>query len=255
MSIKAFKKKFLPILLVTATVFSLLYASKKNNAYNAINSKLKQSIEEKQALQEKLDKTTANFKKTTAKNKKLSRRVISEINKIITLKDSVNDLDDNLRKDKKAFNNERRKKTSLTKKLSNKITDLANTVNKAKLLKASAIEVFNMKKRNNGKFIKTTNTNKIDAFKVNFQVLKNEIATPGKKRISLQILDPANKLVISKNSAANKYSDELTIDYNNESLDVISLIEVERKKIKLGEYKIKAFIEGRSISEKTFSLR
>ena len=257
MSIQIFKKKIFPVLLLTLAVFSSLYAFKKSNDYSSIDNKFKESIEEKKELQQKLDKATTNLQKLVIKNKKLSRRVISEINKIINLKGSVDELDNDLRKDKNALT----KKTYLTKQLSNKINYLATKIDKAKLLKTNTIEVTTMKKRNNGKFTKTSNRNKIDAFKVNFQVLKNEITTPEKKRISLQILDPDNNVVISKiasllkNNTVNKYSDELTIDYNNESLDIVSLIEIERKSVKAGKYKIIVFIEGLLTTKKIFSLR
>lgn len=257
MSTQLLKKKIFPALLIVATIFSALYGLKKNNDYSTIKSKLKESVEQKEELQQKLDKTKAKQQKLAIKNKKLSKRIISEINKIISLKDSVNELDNDLQKDKYALT----EKTYLTKKLSNKVNYLATKIDKAKSLKTNISEVATMKKRSNGKFTKTSNKNKVDAFKISFQVLENEIASSEKKRISIQVLDPENNIIkakilsSSKKNIANKYSDELIIDYNNELLDVVSLIEVERENIKTGKYNIIIFIEGVSSTKKTFTLR
>ena len=94
-------------------------------------------MNKKKELQQKLDKTKAKQRKLAIKNKKLSKRIISEINKIISLKDSVDELDNNLQKDKNALT----KKTYLTKKLSNKISYLATKIDKAKSLKTNITEV------------------------------------------------------------------------------------------------------------------
>ncbi len=243
MSKQTFKKKILLVFLFIATVLSFSYAFNKNYNYKLTSSKLKKAIEEKNELQEQLKKSTANYKELSAKNKKLSKRVISEINKIINLKDSVDELDIDLKKDKKAL----AKKTHLTKKLSTKINALATKVDKAKLLRLNITEILTMRKRNNGKFTKTTNKNKIDAFKISFHVSKNEIASPGKKRVSIKVLDSKNK--------TNKYSSELTLDYKNIPLDVVSLIEVDRKKIVPGMHKVIISLEGISTTEKTINLR
>jgi len=253
MSTQVFKTKILFVLLFIAAISSFLYAFNKNYDYQVVNSKLKKITEEKNELQNELDKTTASYQKLAIKNKKLSKRVISEINKIISLKDSVSELDIDLKNDKKALT----KKTYLTRKLSDKINDLATKIDKAKLLKINVSEVLTMRKRNNGKFTSTTNKNKVDAFKVSFQVLKNEMATPGKKRISVQVLDSQNKIIIIKgtSSIANKHSHKLVVDYKNEPLDVVSFIEVERKNIKPGKYKVTVSIEGLSITQKSIFLR
>ena len=253
MSSQIFKKKILFVLLFIATIFSFLYAFNKNYDYKVVSSKLKNSIEEKKELQEKLEKTTASYKKLSVKNKKLSKRVISEINKIINLKDSVNELDSDLKKDKKTLT----KKIDLTRKLSSKINDLATKIDKAKLLKLNIVEVLTMKKRNNGKFTKTTSKNKVDAFKISFHLLKNEIATPGKKRVSIQVLDSKNNIVTVKNTGntVNKHNGKLIVDYKNDLLDVVSFVEVNRKNIEPGTHKVIVSVEGLSAAQKTINLR
>ena len=98
--------------------------------------------------------------------------------------------------------------------------------------------------------VKTTNKNKVDAFKVSFSVLENEMATPGKKRVSIKILDSQNNVVVVKNGTKNN----LIVDYKNESLGVTSYIEVDRKNVKPGGYKVIVSVEGLSAGQKTINL-
>lgn len=246
MSILIYKKKILFVVLFILTVFSFIYAFNKSYDYKVVSSKLKKSVEEKNELQLELNEKIVSYEKLAAKNKKLSKRVISEINKIIDLKDSVDDLDDDLKKDKNALT----KKITLTKRLSKKVNYLASKINKAKLLKVNISEISMMKKRNNGKFTKTTNKNKVDAFKVSFSVLENEMATPGKKRVSIKILDSQNNVVVAKKGTKNN----LIVDYKNESLGITSYIEVDRKNVKPGGYKVIVSVEGLSAGQKTINL-
>ncbi|WP_028890132.1 hypothetical protein [Tenacibaculum ovolyticum] len=246
MSTPIFKKKLLLVLLFIATVFSFIYAFNKSYDYKVVSSKLKKSVEEKNELQLELDEKIASYKKLAVRNKKLSKRVISEINKIIDLKDSVDDLDNDLKKDKNALT----KKITLTKRLSKKVNFLASKIDKAKLLKVNISEILTMKKRNSGKFTKTTNKNKVDAFKVSFSVLENEMAAPGKKRVSIKILDSQNNIVVAKNGTKNN----LIVDYKNELLGVTSYIEVDRENVKPGGYKVIVSIEGLSAGQKTINL-
>jgi hypothetical protein len=246
MSTPIFKKKLLLVVLFLATIFSFIYAFNKSYDYKVVSFKLKKSVEEKNELQLELDEKIASYKKLAVKNKKLSKRVISEINKIIDLKDSVDDLDDDLKKDKNALT----KKITLTKRLSKKVNYLASKIDKAKLLKVNISEILTMKKRNSGKFTKTTNKNKVDAFKVSFYVLENEMAISGKKRISVKILDSQNNVVVAKNEAKNN----LIVDYKNESLGVTLYFEVDRKNVKPGGYKVIVSIEGLLAGQKTINL-
>ncbi|PKH49235.1 hypothetical protein CXF68_00375 [Tenacibaculum sp. Bg11-29] len=246
MSTPIFKKKILLVLLFVATVFSFIYAFNKSYDYKVVSSKLKKSVEEKNELQLELDEKIASYKKLAVKNKKLSKRVISEINKIIDLKDSVDDLDNDLKKDKNALT----QKITLTKKLYNKVNYLASKIDKARLLKVNISEILTVKKRNSGKFTKTTNKNKVDAFKVSFYVLENEMATPGKKRVSIKILDSQNNVVVTKSGAKNN----LIVDYKNESLSVTSYVEFDRENVKAGRYKVIISIEGLSAGQKTINL-
>lgn len=138
---------------------------------------------------------------------------------------------------------------------------LKNKVAIAGSIKISPIEVFAMKERNNGKLRKTSNSSKTDAFKVNFQLLENEIATPGKKKIYIQIVDEKNNVIKPKGTTTLKgknkivYSDELIANYQNQKMNVISIILVNRNTIKEGQYKVNAFADRNYVGSTTIALK
>lgn len=248
------KRLFTPILIL-ATICSSSLAIKKNIENTNLDKELKKAIQEKEIAQKKLDQITNSYENINHKNKKLSKRVIKETNKIISLKNSVDKLDTDLKADKKVLS----KKTYIAQNLTNENKALADEIKKAKALEITAVSITPMRKKLNGKFIKTTKTKKTDAFKVSFQIQKNTIAAAGEKRIQLQLINPENEIILVKEEALNKntsmyYSDEMIIDYNNELLDVITLIAVNREELISGQYEVKTFIDGDFITKSNFNV-
>ena len=84
------KKNRIKYILFTLIICTLFFAFSKNNDYNSLKNVL---IKDKEDLQIELNTIVEDYKKLNVKNKKLSKRVIREINKIITLKKSVNKLE------------------------------------------------------------------------------------------------------------------------------------------------------------------
>lgn len=230
------------------------------------NSKLKEQKIENHKMVQKLESTENNLKKQSLKNKKLSKRVIKEINKIINLNDSVKDLDENLKEDQEKLLS----KTQIAEKLSSKnkklrqkalkaehlekeihkskkeILAAKKEISAAKQLKVSNIVTTIMRKKKNGAFTQTLNNKKIDAFKTNFQILNNEIANSGKKKIYLKIYNSKNQSL--------KFTDELNVEYNNKNIDIVSIIEVERSEIVTGNYEIIAYIDNKKVKSSSISV-
>lgn len=89
MSTKPPKKRTLRYALLAITLLMIFFAFSKNNDYNNLKDVL---TKDKEDLQVELNGIVEDYKQLNVKNKKLSRRVIKEINKIIALKDSVKNL-------------------------------------------------------------------------------------------------------------------------------------------------------------------
>mgnify|MGYP000200440860 FL=1 len=119
----------------------------------------------------------------------------------------------------------------------------------AEIIEISSIKVVAMKKRRSGKHTSTSRSNKTDAFKIEFNLLENNVINPGPKAIYIQIVNnnsvifPAKEIVL-KNSEKILCNDILTAKYHNKQLSVISFIDVNRDDINEGSYKINVFVDG-----------
>lgn len=133
---------------------------------------------------------------------------------------------------------------------------LMSAVKKAQKLEVNNIAVTPMKKRNNGKFTSTSRHKKTEAFKVTLDVLKNDIAQKGERRVYIQILD-SNKNIISadghinlKNGQKMVYSDYFSLDYQNKGASLVSLVEVPKGMIQDDKYLISVFLEGEKVGDR-----
>ena len=241
--------KTLKILLVGVTITSSAIAINKNITLNELKLELASKQEENTNLTNKLEHSSDNINKLNQKNKKLTKRVVNEINKIISLKDSVDNLGENLKEDQKKLAQKDywtkrllREKKWLKKEIqkNKKAKKNKKESSKTNKLNVTKIETTLMRKKYNGSFVETDNSKKIDAFKTNFKILNNKTAKSGKKKINISVFNSKNKNLA--------FNDVLEIDYNNENLDVISIIEVERKKIERGTYNIIAYIDGKEVN-------
>ncbi|WNW01312.1 hypothetical protein RRF68_09935 [Tenacibaculum sp. HL-MS23] len=143
--------------------------------------------------------------------------------------------------------------TSLTEKnieLEEKQKTLETKIAIGGVIKTSTLKVETLKERSSGKLTSTSRSNRTDAFKVNFDLLKNVVAYAGEKSVYIQIIDK-NKNVIAPKGITNlkdggkiQYSDSIEINYNNDRLSLVSLILVNRDDINKGEYTVSAFVDG-----------
>ena len=84
------KKRPLKYILLIVAISMSFFAFNKHKDYNSLKEVL---VEDKNELQAELSGIAKEYKELNIKNKKLSRRVIKEINTIIVLKDSVKNLE------------------------------------------------------------------------------------------------------------------------------------------------------------------
>ncbi|WNW01313.1 hypothetical protein RRF68_09940 [Tenacibaculum sp. HL-MS23] len=119
----------------------------------------------------------------------------------------------------------------------------------AEIIETSSIKVVAMKKRRSGKHTSTSYSSKTDAFKIEFNLLENNIISSGEKSIYIQIVNndkviaPAQEVKL-KNKEKILCNDKFKAKYNNKQLAVISFIDVDRDMINKGSYKINVFIDG-----------
>ncbi|MDP2067633.1 MAG: hypothetical protein Q8K04_01590 [Lutibacter sp.] len=128
-------------------------------------------------------------------------------------------------------------------------------------LKISTIKVLAMKERSNGKLVETPRANNTDALRINLTIVKNDIAEKGDRQVYIQIVDAQGKTVSQKgtvtlydNTQVN-YSDLSIVNYMNEAIDLISLVEVKRDLMKTGVYTVNIYIENKFVGATKISLK
>lgn len=128
-------------------------------------------------------------------------------------------------------------------------------------LKVSTAKVIAMKERNNGKLVETSRSNNTDALRINLTIVKNEIAEQGDRQVYIQIVDAQGKTVASKgeftlyDNTQVSYSDLSMVNYLNEAIDLISLVEVNRDLMKTGLYTVNIYIDNKFVGATKFVLK
>jgi predicted RNase H-like nuclease (RuvC/YqgF family) len=142
-----------------------------------------------------------------------------------------------------------------------KNVDLSEKVAIGSILKVNAIQVLSMREKNNGKLVETQKAGHTDAFRINFTVANNAIAEQGEREVYIQILDPkgnvignAGELVLIDGTSIT-YSDRTIIEYLNQDVSVISLIEVNRDALETGVYTVNIFVDDMNSGVGTITLK
>lgn len=128
-------------------------------------------------------------------------------------------------------------------------------------LKVGTAKVMAMKERSNGKLVETTRANNTDALRVNLTIIKNEIAEPGDRQVYIQIVDakgttvaPKGQFLLYDNSQVS-YSDLSIVNYLNDAIDLISLVEVNRDVMKTGVYTVNIYIDNKFVGATKIALK
>ena len=141
-------------------------------------------------------------------------------------------------------------------------SDLTDKVTVGAILKVNSVNVIAMRKRNNGDLRETSRARNTDVLRVSFTIDENLLAESGSKKIFIQVVNPGGGVV--KNSGVSTLNDEVTevsytdildVDYINEKLEVITVIDVERKEINKGVYSANVYLDGRFVGKTTFTLK
>ncbi len=227
------KRNALVPLLLALMLLLGFYAYKKTQDFDTLEQVFKQDKEE---LKAELDELIEDYKDLSVTKKSLSKRLIKEMNKIISLRDSVKKLKTSnyylIKKYRKKIATLERENHDLfaqvdslkvvNKTLKNEnivvIQELTDTKEKtaelkeyqkelkakitvASKIKTTSIEAIAMKERSSGKLTSTSRSSRADAFRIKFTMLENKVTTPGNKKVHIQIMD-SNKKIIAKKGVA-----------------------------------------------------
>ena len=287
------KKNTLLVVLLFIIIFLSLYSLKTSSEIKELQSVFKQ---EKKDLKNALDEMINDYTEVVVVKKGLSKRLRIEVQKMKNLRDSISKIEmDNYnlirkyrnkitsleRENRRLFikidslnsaNKDLAEKNILTNEiLTQKETTNTELVEENKKLEAkvaiaskieiSPVKIVAMKERSSGKLTSTSRSSRTDAFKINFDLLDNEVTTSGNKKVYIQIIDDKKNVITPKgktnlnNGAKILYSDSLVVNYNNSRLSLVSLILVNRDDIFKGKYTVSTFIDGNYSGNSSIDLK
>ena len=132
------------------------------------------------------------------------------------------------------------------------------TISAAKELSIASLNSVGIIERSSGKQVLTDKARRVDKVKLCFAVAANKVAEKGDRVYYIQILDPKNNVIGSKetidvNGMSLTYSVETKFYYNNKTIDVCEYINEEN--FEKGTYFVNIFQDGVTIANTTFTLR
>ncbi|PCH77013.1 MAG: hypothetical protein COB98_04645 [Flavobacteriaceae bacterium] len=160
-----------------------------------------------------------------------------------------------------AANTQISEKTVQNEQLNAQNVVLQNTVSIGSVLRVNAIKVLSMRERLNGQLKATSRARRTDAFRINFRVAQNDIAAKGERIALIQILDSKGAVLAKKGTVTfddgNEvgYSDRNIVNYDNANMDVISLVELDRKSMAKGSYTVNVYLENRFVGASNIVLK
>lgn len=294
------RKNAFVVLLLVITLFLTLYSFQKTSQYNDLQeifqqerADLEKELDEmikdytdvvvrKKRLSKRLkvELVKMNNLRDSIKNLRIDNYdlIIKYRKKIITLErenrnlfirvDSLNTANHVLAQENIITNEILQQKetinTSLTEKnkeLEEKQRKMETKIALGSVIKTSSVKVVAMKERSSGKLTSTSRSNRTDAFKINFDLLKNLVASSGEKSVYIQIIDQNKKVIAPKGVTKLKdggkvqYTDSIEVNYNNDRLSLVSLVLVNRDDINKGKYTVSAFVDGVYSGATTLNLK
>lgn len=118
-----------------------------------------------------------------------------------------------------------------------------------------------MKQTITNNFKETNRAKSVVQIESAFTIGKNAITDPGEKTVYMQIVGPDNKTlqntlsgVVETESGNVPYSHKRTIDYQNNSVDMLMTYSV-RSELEGGTYKINIYCQGQLIGVDSFTLK
>ncbi len=286
-------KKIITGILIALLVALSVYTYRQNTKFKASEEFLKQ---EKEQILGNLSSMEEKYDVAIAKNSSMSEELVVERDKIVAFKDSVKNLKNAnwslVRRYRRKIkdlesSNERLffmndsltiannllevEKDSITGKLVEQTSfndtliaqnlDLSKKVEIGGALRVSTVTAIAMRLRSNGKYMETNKAQKAQAVRVNFRIVKNEIASPGEKQAYIVIQNPKGTVIGEKGTFTMKsgqeisYTEQDVVDYQNADIDEVIFVDKVTQKFVKGIYTVKVYIDGNLVGATKLELK
>jgi cell division protein FtsB len=277
----------LSVLLIGLAVYTV-------TLYNDSKSTVSSLEKQKDEIQTELEELIANYDEVIEENELKDRDLLAARERIEILLDSVKDSEANvaliqrykievgrLKNERKALfrkadsliavNNRlvvERDSTSNALSQTIKVVDsvnmeneaLSETVKRAAVVSATDLRGEAVIVRNSGKVVDTRRSSRADKVRACFQLAPNVVAEPGDRTFFVQIINPRNNILGEKGIHKYKngilnYSKSVNVYYENEELDVCTMVDAKEEDLIEGRYIINVFDGGRQIATTTLELK
>lgn len=277
----------LSLLLIALAVYTVMLFNDSKNKVSTLEI-------QKADIEEELETLIANYDKIIEDNELKDREIISARDRINVLLDSVkkaeanvalidrykNEIDklkrerallferaDSLIKANQRLADERDSTTVqlITHQIrldsvSRENESMSATIRRASVVKARDLKGEAVIIRRNGKVVPTSRSSRADKIRACFTLSENEIAPSGNRTIYLQVVNPKNNIVGSREYVEFEdqnffYSASTDVFYENEELDVCIMVDVDDAELIEGGYTIHVFDGENQIASTTMVLR
>ncbi len=286
------KLKAIIAILAFCLVGSLVYIFKMTTDAKNLQTEIKDTQSEKEAVLKDLEELKATYDTAIAENTSMSEELIAERDKVVKLmadlKKSKGDVA-TLSKYKQQYNTLEQKMKNLMaevevlKKENQTLTtnldsttviledskkynqvlvgqneELAKTVEKGSKLSITNLRTGSYKLKSSGKQIQTDKASRTDILKVRFTVAENKIAKSGDKLYYVQVIDSksnvlGDKATVSFGDQTLTYSFTTTVKYENKTVEVMQ--DLPGKEFAKGAYFVNVFDKGELVSKSSFTLK
>ncbi|PID68493.1 MAG: hypothetical protein CR968_01465 [Flavobacteriia bacterium] len=234
----------------------------------AINSELSQAKSNLLALRDsvdqikKMDRKTINYLNRRLKDlERVNQRLISEADSLRYANQQLSIENDSARADIQRKAEVIVKKEMENDSLNNLATQLGEKVVIGSALTAGKITTIAMKERRSGTLKKTNRARKVDAFRTNFVLRENPLATAGVKKSYVVVKDGMGNVVGEQGTFVNAsgeelaYTDEADVDYTNMDVEVVLISNVPEGSLTKGDYTLEVYMENRLMGSTSITLK
>ncbi|MGJ8665553.1 MAG: hypothetical protein ACSHW7_04245 [Patiriisocius sp.] len=137
---------------------------------------------------------------------------------------------------------------------------LATTIKKAGVLGVTNLRGEAVIVRNSGKIVDTQRSSRADKLRACYTLAPNTIAKKGDRMLYVQVLNPRNNVLgdnakITFEGKQLNYSATTNVFYENEALDVCTLVDAKESDLIEGRYIVNIFDGAKQIATTTFELK
>lgn len=283
--------KILTGVLAVALVALGIYTIKFYNEEKENQQLLRQ---EKAVIEGELNDLIVKYDEAIAENEGLDRDLVAARERIIVLRDSVQDMEanlavisryrrevNNLKAEKEQLfrvvdslsnmnqrliteidstNNVLLERTRISDSLQNQTRTMGAQIDQAARLKVSNLRGEGVIERNSGRLVENDRTRRVDKIRTCFSLTPNALAAAGDKDLYVQIYNPNKELVgdqiaVQHEGGVMVYSASTQVYYENEELDVCILANTVPDRLISGAYQVLVYEGNNLIGTTSFNLR